>query len=142
MTVDTRLYILFSIFEDIDLSSAMMFISLLCVSTWSFMCRCIGYHQQSAAFNEGNGRKINIVTVKWFHLIRLLLLISIHLLRRSDCIEAQKGWRFESLQSDNNASLSLALLYTFFLPQLCTRNSASCHDTETVSENMILLRLE
>lgn len=28
------------------------------------VCPCVGYHQQSAAFNEGDGRKINTVPLK------------------------------------------------------------------------------
>lgn len=34
------------------------------VPTHMFVCLCIGYHQQSAAFNEEDGRKINIVPLK------------------------------------------------------------------------------
>lgn len=41
-----------------------MFMSSVCVHTCMSVCPRVGYHQESAAFNEGDGRKINIVPLK------------------------------------------------------------------------------
>ena len=79
----------------------------LYVHTYASVCPCVGYHQRSAAFNEGDGSKINIVPLK---------MISSHPFIASRFHpfvvwervygSAERGRKFESLHPSINISLS------------------------------------
>lgn len=71
------------------------------------------HHRPRSAFNEGDGMKINIVPLKWFHIIPLLPLISIYLL----C-----GWKCTEAQTERNLSHYTPVSTLVRLP-LCLRSA-------------------
>ena len=79
------------------------------VSTRMLVCPRVGYHRRSAAFNEGDGRKINIVPLKMIssHLFYCLSFPSIYCVGKSVWKHRERGGRtFESLHPSVNISLS------------------------------------